>query len=78
MAVTSYQSIPTTLSNAVTFKEAVAMFKETGHPISQSTLERIAHDKGYKIERVGRVHYVSNDDLLEGHADWVRSQTDTP
>lgn len=78
MAITSYSPIPTTIPNAVTFKEASARFARTGHPISANTLVRLARAAGYDTERVGRTDYVSNDDLLQAHADWVRSRTDAP
>ncbi|MFD9443460.1 hypothetical protein [Streptomyces sp. NPDC060001] len=74
MAVTSYSPIPVSIPDAVTFKEAAALFQETGHPASANTLVRLARAKGYKTERVGRTDYISYSDLLEAHAEWVRSQ----
>lgn len=73
MAVTSYLPHPTDIPDAVTFKEAAAMFAETGHPISANTLVRQAHARGATVVRVGRTDYVSYSDLLEAHADWVRA-----
>lgn len=73
MAVTSYLPLPTTISDPVTFKEASALFAETGHPASANTLVRWAREKRYDIERVGRTDYVSYSNLLEVHAEKVRA-----
>lgn len=73
VAATSYSPSPA-IRDGVTFKEAVAKFAETGHPIPLNTLKRIAHTRGFKTERVGRTDYVSYSNLLEAHAEWVRTR----
>jgi len=74
MAVTSYQPLPTTIPDAVTFKEGSALFAETGHPVSANTLVRLVRQRGCATERVGRTDYVSYSDLLVAHAEWVRAR----
>lgn len=76
MAVTSYSPIPASIPDPVTFKEAAALFAETGHPVSANTLIRRARAKGCDIERVGRTDYASYSDLLEVHAEVVRARDD--
>jgi hypothetical protein len=75
MAVTSYSSLPASIPvpDPVTFKEASAMFAETGHPISANTLVRQARARRLTVVRVGRTDYASYSDLLEAHAEWVRA-----
>lgn len=73
MAATSYSPTPA-IRDGVTLNEAVAKFAETGHPISKSTLERIARTQGYETERIGRTDYFSYSMLLQGHAEWVRTR----
>lgn len=72
MAATSYSPMPASIPDPVTLEEAVELFRETGHPISKSTLERLIRQKGFATERVGKTGYVSYTDLLEAHAEWVR------
>lgn len=74
MAVTSYSPLPESIPDPVTFKEAQALFAETPHPVHANTLVRLAKAKGCDIERVGRTDYVSYSDLLEAHAEWVRTR----
>lgn len=73
MAATSYSPSPA-IRDGVTFKEAAEKFRETGHPVSVNTLVRLARAKGYETERVGRTDYVSYSNLLEAHAEWVRTR----
>jgi hypothetical protein len=74
MAVTSYSPIPANIPDPVTFKEAAALFAETGLPIGKNTLINHARARGCATERVGGTDYVSYSDLLEVHRDWVRSR----
>lgn len=74
MAATSFSPIPASIPDPVTFKEAVEIFRETGHPVSKNTLIRRARAKGCAVERVAGTDYVSYSDLLEVHAEVVRSR----
>ncbi|WP_329376198.1 hypothetical protein [Streptomyces sp. NBC_01483] len=77
MAVTSYSPLPEAIPDPVTFKEASAMFAETGHPIHANTLVRqVRARKDIPVVRVGRTDYVSYSDALDVHAEWVRAADD--
>ena len=77
MAVTTLSpySGPTPYSDLVTFEEASALFRETGHPASVRTLRRLVRLHGTGTERHGRTDYASWSDLLEIHARWVDARS---
>lgn len=52
-------------------KDAVELFRETGHPIGQSTLERQSRARGVRFVKHGGANYASWSDLLRVHAAWV-------
>jgi hypothetical protein len=59
---------PRGVEDGVTLKEAEALFAETGYPISESSLRRLATAAGLKSVRRGqRVEY-SDSEILEVHA----------
>jgi hypothetical protein len=58
----------------ISISDAVNLFRETGHPISRSTLERQCRARGVELVRRGRPNYASWTDLLKVHAAWVDGQ----
>lgn len=62
---------PYTPADEVSISDAVELLKETGHPISKSTLERLCRKRGVTIVRRGKPNYASWTDLLKIHAAWV-------
>ncbi|MFD8777476.1 hypothetical protein [Streptomyces sp. NPDC059916] len=70
MAIAALHPSPTPrgFKDAVTVKEAVALFAETGYPVPDTTLRTWAKAAGLESVRRGqRVEY-SYSDLLEVHA----------
>ncbi|MFF1358708.1 hypothetical protein [Streptomyces sp. NPDC058297] len=70
MAIAALHPSPTprVIEDGVTLKEAEALFVETGYPVSESTLRRLAKEAGLKSVRRGqRVEY-SDSEILELHA----------
>lgn len=55
------------IADGVTYKEAEALFKRTGHPAPESTLRNWVKEDRLATEKVGRTVYVSWSDLLEAH-----------
>lgn len=74
MAATSYSPMPHSIEDPVTFKEALEMFRETGHHVPESTLVRRLRAKGCHTELVRGRTYASYTDLLNIHAEVVRSR----
>ena len=60
-----------TIEDPVTLREAVALFAETGHPVAESTLRRLAKKAGLTSVR----GYYSDSALLELHRDRVGSRS---
>jgi hypothetical protein len=58
----------------ISIGDAVELLRETGHPISKSTLERQCRARGVTLVRHGRPNYASWTDLLKVHAAWVDGQ----
>lgn len=57
--------------NKVKVKDAVELFRETGHPIGQRTLERQSKARGVRFVKYGGANYARWSDLLKVHAAWV-------
>lgn len=57
----------------LTLEEAVEFIRESGHPVSQSTVKRWAHRPGVRHRRVGGRGKleISVDDLMRVHRDEV-------
>jgi len=55
-------------------QDAVELFRETGHPISVTTLERQSRARDVALVRRGRANWASWTDLLKVHAAWVDSR----
>ncbi|MFD7980147.1 helix-turn-helix domain-containing protein [Streptomyces sp. NPDC059071] len=55
----------------VTYKEAGALFEQTGHGVSERTMRRWVHSKRIATAKVRGIVYVSFSDLLVAHGDWV-------
>lgn len=53
--------------------DAVELFRETGHPISKSTLERQCRAHGVTLVKHGKTNFASWSELLKAHAAWVDS-----
>lgn len=51
--------------------DAVELFRETGHPISLTTLERQSRARGVVLVKYGRANWASWTELLKVHAAWV-------
>lgn len=51
--------------------EAVELFRETGWPISRSTLERQCRARGVELVRHGKSNFASWSALLRVHAEWA-------
>jgi hypothetical protein len=73
MAV-SYMS-PYIAADEIKIKDAVELFRETGHPVSIATLERLCRKGGVPLVRRGRPNYASWTELLKVHAAWVDSHS---
>lgn len=54
--------------------DAVELFRETQHPLSVSTLERLCRKAGVPLVRHGRANYASWTEMLKVHAAWVDSR----
>lgn len=67
MALTSY----TPKADMVTVRECSALFRETGHPASETTLNRWIAKYDIPTERDGRTRLVSFSDMLPVHRDEV-------
>lgn len=74
MAVMHHSPLPASIADPVSFKEASALLRRTGHPASVSTLQRWMQEENIFIERVGRTDYVSYSSILEIHAERVRAR----
>lgn len=61
---------PYVARDEISIGDAVELLRETGHPISKSTLERQCRARGITMVRRGR-NYASWTDLLKVHAAWV-------
>lgn len=64
MAAVNYSPIPTEIEDPVTYKEASALLKPTGHPASWQTIARWVREANQEQEtirvvRSGRTDYVS-------------------
>lgn len=57
-------------SDLVDFDTGAAFLGKSGHPISSSTLRRLARAKQLTIWRRGRRQLVSLSDLLVAHGEW--------
>ena len=62
---------PYAASDEISIGDGVALLKETGHPISKSTLERQCRARGVQLVRRGRSNFASWTALLKVHAAWV-------
>ncbi|MFF7795613.1 hypothetical protein [Streptomyces sp. NPDC007991] len=62
---------PFVARDEVSLGDAVELFRETGHPISKSTLERQCRARGVVLVKRGRANWASWSDLLRVHAAWV-------
>ncbi|GAA2770605.1 hypothetical protein XF35_39125 [Streptomyces platensis subsp. clarensis] len=62
----------------VTYKEAKALFAETGHAVSESTMRRWMKEGGRVTVRMAGGVYVSFSDLLVAHGDWVAAAATIP
>lgn len=62
---------PYVARNEISISDAVELLRETGHPISKSTLERQCRAQGVTLVRRGRHNYASWNDLLRVHAAWA-------
>ncbi|WP_309031324.1 hypothetical protein [Streptomyces alfalfae] len=62
---------PHTGGDVIKVADAVELFRETGHPIAQRTLERQSRARDVKFVRRGRANYASWTELLKVHAAWV-------
>ncbi|MEU6979669.1 hypothetical protein [Streptomyces sp. NPDC046371] len=62
----------------VTYKEAKALFAETGHPVSESTMRRWMKDIDRATVKLAGVVYVPFSDLLVAHGDWVAAAATIP
>lgn len=62
---------PYAAPDEIKLKDAVELFRETGHPIDQRTLERQSRARGVKFVKYGGANYASWTDLLKVHAAWV-------
>jgi hypothetical protein len=51
--------------------DAVELFRETGHPLSVTTLERRCRKAGVPLVRHGRANHASWSAMLKVHAAWV-------
>lgn len=67
MAIAHYSPLPAEIDDPVTLKEAVALFRRTGHPAPESTLRRWIREDNITTVRAGRTDYVSWTDLLQAH-----------
>lgn len=65
---------PYVAADEISIDDAVGLLRETGHPISKSTLERHCRARGVALVRRGRPNYASWTDLLKVHAAWVDSR----
>ncbi|MFM9373320.1 hypothetical protein [Streptomyces sp. Da 82-17] len=59
------------ISDPVTIKESVALFAETGHPVSESTLRRWIKRAGLLGVRSAGETWYSDSEILELHRDRV-------
>ncbi|MGA5670003.1 hypothetical protein ACPCTG_31550 [Streptomyces pseudogriseolus] len=62
---------PDSARDEIKLKDAVELFRETGYPISLSTLERQSRARGVLLVRRGKANCASWTDLLKVHAAWV-------
>ncbi|MGP3737991.1 hypothetical protein ACTWJ9_33315 (plasmid) [Streptomyces sp. GDS52] len=69
---------PYTARDEIKLKDAVELFRETGHPISLTTLERQSRARGVALVRRGRANFASWSDLLTVHAAWVDARDTLP
>ena len=74
MAAVSYSPIPTEIEDPVTYKEASALLKPTGHPASPQTIARWVREANQveetiRVVRSGRTDYVSWSLVLRMHRD---------
>ncbi|MFF8544759.1 hypothetical protein ACF060_31235 [Streptomyces werraensis] len=67
MAATHLSPFTGAIADGVTYKEAVALFKRTGHPAPEGTLRNWVKEDKLATEKVGGKVYVSWSDLLEAH-----------
>ncbi|MEV7681447.1 hypothetical protein AB0O64_23275 [Streptomyces sp. NPDC088341] len=58
-------------SDLVDFDTGAEFLGKSGHPISSSTLRRLAKTKELTIWRRGRRQLVSLSDLLVAHGEWT-------
>ncbi|WP_435058406.1 hypothetical protein [Streptomyces sp. bgisy060] len=58
-------------SDLVDFNTGAQFLAKSGHPISSSTLRRLARAKKLTIWRRGRRQLVSLSDLLVAHGEWI-------
>jgi hypothetical protein len=65
---------PFVAADEIKLADAVALFAETGHPLSVSTLERLCRKGGVPLIRRGRPNFASWSALLTVHAAWVDSR----
>jgi hypothetical protein len=54
--------------------EAVALFAETGHPVSKPTLERLCRKNGVPLVKYDRENHAPWSELLRLHRDWANSR----
>ncbi|WP_282792953.1 hypothetical protein [Streptomyces sp. CC224B] len=62
---------PSPPPDLVDFETGAEFLGRSGHPISSSTLRRLARTKKLTIWRRGRRHLVSLSDLLVAHGEWI-------
>ncbi|MGV9278128.1 hypothetical protein [Streptomyces griseosporeus] len=68
MAIAHYSPLPAEIDDPVTLKEAVALFRRTGHPAGETTLRSWIREDGITTVRVGKTAYMSWTDLIQAHA----------
>ena len=64
---------PTTDDEIRSIPEAVELLKESDHPVSRSTLERLCRRHGVRLIKYGRTNYAPWTEILELHRNWVNS-----
>lgn len=62
---------PYVARDEISIGDAVELLRETGHPISKSTLERQCRARNVTLVRLRGANYASWSKLLVVHRDWV-------
>lgn len=69
MATPQAHPLPARIPDPVTYQEASALLKPTGHPAPEGTLRRWVRAEGLDTMRVGKRIYVSWSAILRVHRD---------